>query len=144
MTEPCFLADAMLGKLTRYLRILGYSAEYTQEEDSKIVQRFKKSRCIILTRDKFLCQRLPRNCVYVNSIDVKNQLIELKLKTGIRYELPITPKRCSLCNAPLRRIGVMGDREVWVCTKCGQPYWRGSHIRRIENVIREINMMFGE
>ncbi len=144
LTEPCFLADAMLGKLARYLRILGYSVIYTQEDDSNIVRDYSASRCIVLTRDKFLCQRLARNCVYLSSSKVKDQLIELKLKTGIKYRLPIEPKRCSLCNAPLKYLGKVRDREIWVCSKCGQPYWRGSHIIRIERTISEVNALFGE
>ena len=142
--EPCFYADAMLGKLARYLRILGYSVEYTQEDDSEIVRRHLSSPCIVLTRDKFLCQRLARNCVYLNSINIKDQLVELKLETGIKYRLPIMPRRCSLCNSPLTYLGKFGEREVWICPRCGQPYWRGSHIIRIEMLISEVNSLFGE
>ena len=131
----------MLGRLARYLRILGYSAVYTQEEDEDILKSL--GECLLLTRDKGLCERAGSKCVYIASDKLEDQLAQLKLELGIDLTLPERPVRCSLCNAPLVYKGKVGDRELWVCPKCGQPYWYGSHIRNISKLLERINKTLG-
>jgi len=52
MRELKFLTDGMLGKLTRWLRMLGLDVEYTGSMDDKeLIQEAKKENRILLTRD---------------------------------------------------------------------------------------------
>ena len=47
-----FIADGMLGKLTRWLRILGYDVKYSNKlDDAKLIVASKKERRVLLTRD---------------------------------------------------------------------------------------------
>ena len=53
-----FLADGMLGKLSRWLRILGHDVKYSNAlEDRELLVIAKKERRILLTKDLELCQR---------------------------------------------------------------------------------------
>jgi uncharacterized protein with PIN domain len=129
----------MLGKLARYLRILGYDTIFTQEDDLRILNFFKSSKCVLLTRDKFLCKRAGDRCFFVKSDKLGEQLLQLALEVGICLKLPKRPLRCTLCNSPLMRARYLKDRgEVWKCPKCGQHYWKGSHIRNIEKLLERL------
>ncbi|HIH90717.1 TPA: hypothetical protein HA337_05265 [Desulfurococcaceae archaeon] len=131
----------MLGRLARYLRIMGYSTKYSVEEDEKILEGL--GDCILLTRDKGLCSKAGPNCVYISSGDLKEQLAQLRLEIGLPLRLPERPLRCSVCNGPLEYVGKVGDRELWRCKVCGQPYWMGSHIKRIKRTLEEVNKTLG-
>ncbi len=53
-----FLADAMLGKLTRWLRILGQDVVYSVEfNDSELLDLAKKEKRVLLTKDFELYKR---------------------------------------------------------------------------------------
>ncbi len=141
-SEICFLCDAMLGRLARYLRMMGYNTLYTEEEDSAILSKLESTpNCVLLTRDKLLCERARWRCFYITSDKIKDQLIQLSLETGIILKLPKVPTRCTLCNGPLEYVGWTRDRELWVCKSCGQPYWKGSHTRRVEAFLKSLREM---
>jgi len=127
----------MLGKLSRYLRMMGYSVIYTQESDDKILEMLDD--CLLLTRDKHLCERAGWRCIYIASGNIKDQLAQLHLELGLDLRLPPRPSRCSICNSPLAYKGKVKDREIWVCPQCGQPYWYGSHVMRVEAVLGDIS-----
>ncbi|HEY3346611.1 MAG TPA: Mut7-C RNAse domain-containing protein, partial [Nitrospirota bacterium] len=59
-SDKKFAVDAMLGKLARWLRILGYDTTYRQEiADDELVRNALDEGRIILTRDTLLVKRLP-------------------------------------------------------------------------------------
>jgi len=72
---PRFLADAMLGRLARWLRILGYDVEYFPGEDDELVHQARREGRILLTRDTRLVRRhqLPPH-VFIQSDHVMEQL----------------------------------------------------------------------
>ncbi len=135
-----FVCDAMLGKLARFLRVLGYDTLYTQEKDELILKKYKDR--ILLTKDKELCKRFEGHCIYIHSQDVKEQLEELHITLGLPLKMPERPLRCSLCNTELVYVGKTRDRDLWVCPKCGQPYWKGSHTERMERMFRNIRKKY--
>jgi len=56
--EPRFIADCMLGKLARWLRVLGYDAAYERRiSDDDLVRRARSEGRILLTRDTRLVRR---------------------------------------------------------------------------------------
>lgn len=117
-----FLCDAMLGKLARWLRILGYDCELAPDgaSDNEVI-RLAEGR-ILLTRDKALA-KVPRSVLFADE-DLESQLRVLFRKFRLRKRL--TPTRCPLCNSPLAETG-----DGWRCQKCNQRYWRGSHWEKI-------------
>ena len=145
MTPITFLADCMLGRLAKWLRILGYDTAYFSDiTDEKLVHRALHEGRVILTRDTHLIKRkLARRCLLIQSDQVLEQLKqvieEFKLKAPNRGIL----RRCLLCNTPLSAISkkrVRGrvppyvyktQRSFAYCSRCDRIYWRGTHINRV-------------
>ena len=146
-----FVVDSMLGKLARWLRILGYSTIYDPKlNDDGLIEKGKEG-WILLTSDEELSGRAFRDGVKVIKIehgDITSQL------TQVFKTLNLTPKpeeaRCSLCNGLLVEIDIDEAEKkgynipptvqtVWKCVECGHLYWKGSHWDNINRVVREIN-----
>ena len=149
-----FIADRMLGTLTRYLRFMGYdtlSANSLEEgdtrEDTALLGIARAEGRILLTRDRELAKRGGEAAVYVEGDDAMAQ-IRLLLSLGL-----VTPAvlmdRCSLCNTRLRPATgaeiagadyAPGDRasiEFFVCPVCRKLYWMGSHGKNLMTRLRE-------
>ena len=154
--ETRFIADRMLGTLTRYLRFMGYDttsanglAEGNSKEDTLLLQLAVQEHRILLTRDAELARRGKERAVLLGPEEVMEQVQQL-IDTGL-VERRITMSRCSLCNTLLREareeeIAGAGyaprDRTGFVfcwCDRCNKLYWNGSHGRKIgERIDREL------
>ncbi len=130
-----FLCDAMLGKLARWLRIMGYDTELaTTEADADLVERADREDRVLLTRDK-----------YVNGVHVPeglvDQLVFLALNFGLEIPIEPVPTRCPVCNGELVRTSEGlpdGVSSGWVCTSCGKKYWAGSHWVRMKKFLLRV------
>ncbi|MBN1298829.1 MAG: DUF5615 family PIN-like protein, partial [Actinobacteria bacterium] len=97
-----FIADVMLGRLARYLRIAGYDVLYYNKiSDEKLVEIAKREARILLTRDMLMLQRRDCKNNIVRSVFIKNdklpmQLRQLKDELGIILQPEL--KRCVECN----------------------------------------------
>ena len=151
--RPRFIVDSMLGDLARWLRILGYDTLYYRSiSDPRLVKIALEDGRIVVTRDRglaILAKKKGVEHVLLRGESIPEMLAELAVFTGIALYADPARSRCPLCNAPLRpaqRFEVK-DRvppevfarydEFWVCTRCGQVYWRGSHWRKIEETLEE-------
>lgn len=146
--SPRFVADRMLGPLTRYLRFMGYDTlsanafrEGNSREDTQLLGIAGAEDRILLTRDRELARRAGARAVLVRSERVMEQVQELH-SLGL-IEPDLTMDRCGLCNcllrpasreevesagyAPLRR----GNLEFFWCDGCRKLYWMGSHGRNL-------------
>lgn len=147
---PRFLADAMLGRLATWLRVLGYDAEYDGAGDAALVARARAEDRILLTRDTGLLRRrdLPRH-FFVRSDAVRAQLCEVL--TGLRLPAqPAAEPRCLRCNVrldPRSRSEVEGrvpdfvwasHVRFWGCARCGRVYWPGTHRQHMAETIRSL------
>lgn len=162
-----FIIDRMLGTLATWLRIVGYDTTYMSEEqaetldtdeDEYLLRTASRQNRILITRDRLLAQKAHKQDIeayYMKSTDMAEQLHQLHKSHNINLEPKTT--RCSLCNAPLREAElddaeVLAKQEyvpqylteekqpVWICTECGQAYWKGSHWKNIHKQLREIQM----
>jgi hypothetical protein len=144
---PRLLADAMLGKLARWLRILGYDTLYMQDDDVSIAQRARAEGRIVLTRDHGLAERRGLRTLFINAQDLDAQLEEVV--TALGRPVDAAP-RCMLCNGKLRRIPVEVARSfvpAYVaqthtlfhrCAECGKIYWQGTHWQGIARQLDEV------
>ncbi|AEE93496.1 Mut7-C RNAse domain-containing protein [Acidianus hospitalis] len=131
-----FIADAMLGKLARWLRILGYDTYYSNDiEDWKVIKIAEKDKRVILTRDRGLCIRAKKKgleCFLIPpDYDIISILAKLSIKYGIDLEARIEASRCSECNGILEKV----DENRWRCTRCKKEYWKGKHWKTIEEIL---------
>lgn len=148
--SPRFVADAMLGRLATWLRILGYDAEYTRDEDTALIERARATGRIVLTRDTGLVRRrdLPPHLL-VRGDHVSEQLRQVVQAYHLTPAGP-SARRCPRCNAvvePRTKAEVFGrvpefvwssQDAFWGCPACGRLYWAGSHWRHMDNTIRAL------
>ncbi len=146
-----FIADAMLGRLTRWLRFLGYDILYYPHiSDAKLIRIAREQDRLILTRDTRLVQsKAAKNHVLITANDPYQQLIEvidsLKLK---RFDLF---SRCVSCNGELTKIidkeeikdsvpehVFLHHNDFMKCRDCGKIYWEGSHPKKFREKVNEI------
>jgi len=139
-----FLADAHLGGLARFLRMLGYDTLFHDRlQDGEIRRVAGEERRIVLTRDRELlkCREIARGC-YVRAQKPEVQLREV----AGRYDLASASRPftlCLQCNLPLepieksqvvtrlpQQVAQLHERFVH-CTGCDRVYWPGSHYDRM-------------
>ena len=145
-----FLADAMLGRLARWLRILGHDVEYFRGEDDDLLRRVCCEGRILLTRDTGLLRRrgLPPH-LFIQSDHVMDQLRQVVTVLHLDPAAPPT-RRCLCCNAilePRHKAEVQGlvpefvwshHQAFWGCPRCRRIFWAGTHRRRMEEAIKAL------
>jgi|PlaIllAssembly_1097288.scaffolds.fasta_scaffold24679_2 hypothetical protein len=137
-----FIADAMLGRLAKRMRLLGFDVLYDPEmADNDILRLALEQGRVILTRDTGLASRpLARNHLLIRSDHGDEQLDQVLEAFPPPDTGPLT--RCSLCNDPLVPLErtdasdrvpghVHATMKVFFeCRRCGRVYWSGSHVKR--------------
>ncbi|TFZ01081.1 Mut7-C RNAse domain-containing protein [Ramlibacter rhizophilus] len=148
--EPRFAADAMLGRLARWLRVLGWDTFFDATvHDPELVRRADAEDRVLLTRDRHLLRALaPRRHIEIRHDAPLAQLVQV-----VRVLDPPPPAelflRCTVCNGvlsapvdldqarPLLPLGLRHDppTPVRACPDCGRLYWPGSHVRRMRDAL---------
>lgn len=149
-----FIVDHMLGDLARWLRFLGFDAEYPYPEplsDQEIVLRSENEKRFILTRDVQLMKRKGANGLLIKSADLDRQLKEVMVALNLRIDEGRLFSRCSICNSELTVPGKeeiearvpdgvkMRQTEFWKCPSCDKYYWKGSHWQGMMDRVRKIS-----
>lgn len=145
---PRFVVDAMLGRLARWLRAMGYDALYPgplpgPAGDRRLLQLAHADDRILVTRDRMLARLArPRGCL-VRAERVDDQLLETVEQLGLTPADEDWLSRCLECNArlePRSRAalpGVVPDHILATqsafmgCPVCARVYWAGSHAERM-------------
>ena len=147
----CFILDTHLGKLAKYLRMLGFDTKYRNDfEDDEIIELALREKRIILTRDKLvLSSGRVTHGYYIRSTDKHKQLIEVVRKFDL-YSQFKSFTRCMTCNAELvlknrEEIGHLVQHDIlqlydefFLCPSCNKVYWKGSHFKKMETYIRDL------
>ena len=156
-----FIVDRMLGRLTTWLRLLGYdtvsaSDFILDEKEDEFLLKFAGQKRILITRDKTLRLRAERAGVRVCLISFDNIMEQLEELLSY-YDIDLEPKmtRCTLCNGLIRKVRsnelYMLKREdyipdeliekgvdFWICDSCGKVYWEGSHWENIHKRLEKL------
>ncbi len=141
-----FVADKMLGKLAKWLRILGFDTLYLYHPSlPEITERVAEGR-IFLTRNRKVFQHVP-GAVFISSDHWKAQLQELFEKGCVEAGETRWFTRCILCNELLTAVSkeeVEQSVPEYIrqtapsfarCPVCGKIYWPGSHLARMKERI---------
>jgi uncharacterized protein with PIN domain len=140
------LADAMLGRLAKWLRILGYDTAYSADTDDFAVLRLARAEeRLILTRDQDLAERRGVRTLLIASESLEDQLREVRAAIGLPPESSFS--RCPECNVMLveappelvaERVPPFVRRtqqQFSLCEGCGRVYWRGTHWERMQDLL---------
>lgn len=154
--QPRFIADAHLGKLAGYLRMLGFDTLYRNDYDDETLAYLAcAEERILLSRDHLL---LMRNAVrygyWVRSIWPEEQIREVLQRYDLASQVrPLS--RCLRCNTllePIEKARIIhllapDTRRYYDtfyhCPGCQRIYWAGSHYQRmkawLDSLLAEIN-----
>ncbi len=150
-----FLTDAMFGRVTRLLRVLGYDTIYAEEVevsalDSKLLEFAKKENRIIITRDLPFYERAKDHCIYIKEENPYNVLKFLIKKYNLKINFNMNTARCSACNGNLEKLedkNSIKDQvkaetfkyhdDFFQCSTCKKVYWQGSHVENILKRLKE-------
>ncbi len=148
--------DAMLGKLAKKLRILGYDSIYSSSmDDDKILQLAKNENRILITKDVPLILKAKKRKIWnvqITSDDEIKQFLQINKKESLgKCTVSGGNSRCPVCNGKLQYTeknevsdkvpaGVLEMmKDFWTCTKCEKIYWEGTHIKNLQQFTMKLN-----
>jgi hypothetical protein len=143
----------MLGKLARWLRMLGQDVAYNiQLDDNELLDLAKKESRVILSKDLELYRRATARDIdafFVEGKSESERLAEVAKRYGLRLSIDMEKSRCPVCNTKLSatpKEQLSGElqkntfthyEKFWKCPNCGQIYWQGAHWKQISNTLNE-------
>jgi len=143
-----FIVTKELGRLARWLRILGFDTVYFKSDNkgTLILEALREER-IIITRSKVKREELKKRTVGVVSCDLGEQLEEVIKALNLKIDEKQMFTRCTLCNEPLKDVKkeevkdlapeyVYKTQELFMqCPACKKIYWQGTHWGNVKKVI---------
>ena len=151
LRDPRFVVDCNLGRLARYLRLLGFDCLYRNDyTDDVVAQLSQQQHRIVLTRDRRLLHRkIITHGFYVRADSPKEQVREVLRRMNLHgLARPFT--RCTRCNGLLHNVNKKAVdhrlepktrryyHDFRQCQACGQVYWQGSHHARAQRLIEQL------
>jgi uncharacterized protein with PIN domain len=143
----------MLGRSTRWLRLLGNDVEYKNDaNDDELLERARVENKTLLTRDTALYRRAAYQGIEAFIVEGKSEpekLANVARRFDLKLEFDSRLSRCPTCNSTLRTASreevasmipkstLEGYREFWRCKGCGKVYWQGGHWRKINTILSE-------
>ncbi len=143
MALAAFAVDTMLGRLARWLRILGHDVAYGPHLHGRgLVDCARREGRVIVTRDTRLVRErsLPPH-VFVTSDHFREQIRQVGAAIPLAEGASFT--RCVECNArlePVERAAVEArvpayvfatQERFWTCPRCARVYWPATHQARM-------------
>jgi uncharacterized protein with PIN domain len=149
-----FIADEMVGKLARLMRMLGFDTLYFKQiEDSDLIDISLKEKRTIVTRDTKLIERvMVQDYILVEDDNPKRQLIEFLNKSRLQPDDSNFLNRCLECNAIPEHIPKEKIKDqVWpytfqtheefkICPECRRVYWEGDHVKAMRKKLINIGI----
>jgi uncharacterized protein with PIN domain len=154
-----FLLDGMLGKLARWLRMLGCEALYLKNSsDQELLSLAKRDSLTLLTSDEELYRTATMRNIETSLVQGRTEaerLADLAGRYGITLEIDTAISKCPMCGFPIKEVPKENVEKLvppttfklyqsfWVCTnsKCAKVYWHGSHWKKIEQTLENARKM---
>jgi uncharacterized protein len=151
--KPAFVADVMLGRLAKWLRIAGFDVLYSNRfSDDELVALSRQEGRILLSRDtRLLVRKAVQHFIFLEGESIQSQLRQV-FEVARIAGLPEVLTRCLSCNDVLVEITRERVRErvppfVFAtqhsfksCPRCEKVYWAGTHrqsvLRTLEKLIK--------
>ncbi len=146
-----FIVDCMLGKLAKWLKILGFDTLFFSKiEDEELLSIARKDGRILLTKDTGLIQKAKdTETLFLKSEEWPEQVQQVLQRFDLWKKVhPHT--RCIDCNVALKDLSKRDAKNLVssfvfehadsfaLCPGCGKVFWRGSHFKDMEVQIEQI------
>lgn len=147
-----FIASRELGRLAKWLRILGFDTAYFRDNNksSFIITALRDNR-IVLTRNKILLKDKALNSLFIKSEVLEEQLKQVFADLKIEYSECKMFTRCILCNQPLGHVDKKDvvskvpqyvydtQEEFSRCPECSRVYWQGTHWGNVQEILEKVS-----
>jgi uncharacterized protein len=148
---PRFVADVMLGRLAKWLRIAGFDVLYSNKfADDELIEISNLEKRVLLSRDTRLLIRRPvREFIFIDSEDIQKQ-IRLVFETMHISSLGSLLTRCLSCNEALIETSRESVRELVpefvyqtqsrfkLCPACKKIFWAGTHRSAVVQTLQKL------
>ena len=145
--EIRFSADGSLGRLARWLRLLGWDTAWERGDSlRRALLRARSEGRILLTRSSALerSRGTPplAGSIRVTANDLAGQLLQVDRRWPV-LDAAAPLRRCAACNLPLEPIPAERARPLVPpfvartqerfrrCSRCGRIYWEATHAAAI-------------
>ena len=145
-----FAADKMLGRLARWMRIVGQDVIYGPElSGAGLIRAARRENRLILTRDRALGRKNPPPYLLICSDHFREQLRQVIEEFGLE-PLKDAFTRCVECNTrfePVEKTEVEGKVPPYVfatqekfsfCRKCRRVYWPATHQEKMREELKAL------
>jgi uncharacterized protein len=152
--EVKFIADVHLGKLARYLRLLGFDTRYKNSvTNSELKSLASSENRILLSKNELFADDTSFKSCIIKAEDSFLQLQQVIREFTLKEDFKAF-SRCMICNSLLKAVekNTVEEKledntaryyhEFWQCTGCKRVYWKGAHYKRMMQLIEEIKISF--
>lgn len=145
-----FITDRSLGRLSKWMRLLGYDTVYYRgDADRTFLRKAEREGRVVLTKKRDLAGRShPGQVILLREDRVENQIAEVLNRLSLQPDPGAMFGRCLLCNEGLETVapedvaGFVPDyvlrhgRDFKRCPHCGKIFWPGTHRDRALHYLR--------
>lgn len=143
--EPKFLADSMLGKLARWLVLLGYDARFVGGDgraDIELLEQAHREGRVFLTRDTKIPEVAGLLKIVIREQRFEEQLVHVLRELSLKPDRKRLFTRCTYCNEKLEALAREEalpqapplvrelPTDFFRCPSCRRLYWNGTHTER--------------
>jgi len=153
---PTFAVDCMLGKLARWLRVLGFDTVYFHNiGDQDLLERARTEGRIVLTRDRALAEGAGEGVVLlVRGEQLDDQLHQVIDELSLSLSRSRVFSRCIECGGPIEPLpaeearGRVPDHvqatqsSFSSCPNCSKIYWSSTHVRAMRDRLATLGLDF--
>ena len=150
MTDVKFAADRMLGRLVKWLRIIGQDVVYGPHLTGYgLIRTARAENRLILTRDRGLKQKQPPAFLFIESDHYRDQLRQVMCECGLKLEGCLFT-RCIECNTVLQPkpketletivppYVFSSQEKFFSCPTCRRVYWPATHHQKMLDELRNL------
>lgn len=147
-----FILTPELGRLAKWLRILGFDAVYFTQINfsSLLIQALRDNRIILTRNSHFINKARVTKAIEIKSEKVSQQLKQVLQELSLRLDSERMFSRCIICNIELNEIDKQQVKdkvpeyvfrtqdEFLTCPSCQRVYWSGTHWGNVSRILKEI------
>ena len=152
--EPKFVVDVNVGRLAKWLRVIGYDTLFVPDiDDGGLLRIAQREERIVLTKDRHLLERRLVTSglvkvVLVRDDHVLEQIRQMVCELGLGESNDFS--RCIECNMRLDDLEeeqarervppyvFQSQKEFKECHICHKVYWRGTHWRNMKQDLARV------